>query len=56
MRAVREAVDDRDRRVLGELLHVRLLERADHDRIEVAREHVGRVLDRLTAPELEIAG
>ena len=40
--------------VLGELLDVRLRERADHDRVEVAREHGRRVLDRLAAAELEV--
>ena len=41
--------------MLGELLDVGLRERPDHDRVEVAREHVRRVLDRLAPTELEIA-
>jgi hypothetical protein len=56
MGLVREPVDDRDRRVGGELLDVRLRVGADHDRVHVAREDVCRVLDRLSAPELEVAG
>ncbi len=32
------------------------VERADHDRVEVALEDGRRVLDRLTAPELKVAG
>src|ERR687891_1100415 len=53
---VRQPVDHRHVRVLGELVHVGLSERADHDPVEVAREDRGCVLDRLPAPELEVAG
>jgi hypothetical protein len=53
---VREAVDDRDVGVGGELVDVRLLERADHDSVQVAGEDAGRVLDRLAASELEVTG
>ena len=53
---VREAVDDRDVGVLGELVHVGLRERPDHDRVQVAREHDRGVLDRLPTPELQVAG
>jgi hypothetical protein len=56
VRVVREPVDDGDVRVLGELLNVLLREGADHDCVEVALEHVRRVLDRLAAAELEVAG
>ena len=41
--------------MLGELLDVLLREGADHDRVEVAVEDVRRVLDRLAAPQLEVA-
>ena len=53
---VREPVDDRDVGVLGELVHVRLRERPDHDPVEVARKHDRGVLDRLPAAELQVAG
>ena len=56
MRAVGQAVDDGDGRVGRELLDIGLGERPDHDRVEVAREDDGRVLDRLAAPELQVAG
>ena len=39
MELVGEPVDDRDVGVLGELVDVGLRERADHDPVEVAREH-----------------
>ena len=40
---VGEPVDDRDRRVLGELVDLGLVERADHDRAQEAREDERRV-------------
>jgi hypothetical protein len=49
---VGEAVDDRDLGVLGQFVHVALRESANHDRVEVAREDMGRVLDRLPAAQL----
>ena len=52
---VREPVDDRDVRVGGQLIDVRLRERTDHDPVEVARKNAGRVLDRLAAAELQVA-
>ncbi len=55
MRAVGQTVDDRDGRVGRELLDIGLRKRPDHDCVEIAREDDGRVLDRLTAPQLEIA-
>ena len=56
MRVVRQPVDHRNFGVLGELLDVLLGEGADHDRVQVALQHVRRVLDRLAAPELKVAG
>jgi hypothetical protein len=49
MRGVGQAVDDGDRPVHGQRLDVGLGERADHDRVEVAREDDRRVPDRLAA-------
>src|SRR2546430_11630565 len=37
-------------------LHFAVVERADHDAIDVARQHARRVRDRLAAPDLDIAG
>ncbi len=53
---VGQPVDDRHARVGGELLHILMRERADDDAVEIAREHVRRVLDRLAAAELKIVG
>jgi hypothetical protein len=53
---VGEPVQDGHLGVLRELVHVCLPERPDHDPIQVAGEDGGRVLDRLAAPELEVAG
>ena len=43
-------------RVAGELLDVVLVEGADHDPVDVAREHGRGVLQRLAAAELQVAG
>ena len=56
MLGVGQPVDDGHVGVLGQLLDVGLGEGADHDRVDVAREHPGRVLDRLAAPELQVGG
>ena len=56
VRAVRETVDHWDRRVAGELLDVFLRERADHQPVEVARQHGGGVLQGLATPELKVGG
>src|SRR5919202_3698226 len=56
MELVREAVDDGNVRVLRKLVDVRLGEGADHDPVQVAGEDACGVLDRLAAPELEVAG
>src|SRR6476659_9728795 len=55
MRRVGEAVHDRDRRVLGELVDLRLVERPDRDRAQEAREDERGVARRLPARELEIS-
>ena len=55
MQQVGEAVDDRDRGVAGQLLDVRVVEGADHDAVEVAREHPRGVPDRLAPAELDVA-
>ena len=52
---VGEAVDDGHARPLGQLVDVGLRERADHDRVEVAREHHRRVAHGLAAAQLELA-
>ena len=52
---IRQAVDDGDRRVTGELEDRVVRERAGHDAVHVAREDAGRVRDRLAAPELDVA-
>jgi hypothetical protein len=56
MRLVRESVDDRDRGVLGELLDLLLMERADHEGGENAREDERHVAVRLAPSELELCG
>ena len=53
---VGEAVHDRNGCVLREFVDVGLPERPDHDRIEVAREHDRGVANRLSTPELGLAG
>ena len=53
---VGEAVDDRDRGVLGVLVDLGLVERADQDRAEEAREDERRVARRLAARELQVGG
>ena len=54
MLVVGEPVDDGNGTVPRELVHVRLRERPDHDRVEVAREHDRRVANRLAPAELEV--
>ena len=56
MGAVGEAVDDRHRGVFGKLQQMRLLDRADHDGVHIARQHARRVGHGLAAPELGAAG
>ena len=54
VRLVGQAVDDGDRGVLRELLDLGLLEGADHERGEEAREDERRVAVRLAARKLEL--
>ncbi len=56
MEVVRQAVDHGDVGRVRELVDVGLLEGADHDPVQVARQHSARVPDRLAAPELQVAG
>ena len=49
-----QAVDHRHGGVLGELEHHRVVEDADHDRVDVARQHPRRVGDGLAAAELHL--
>ena len=53
---VGQRVDHGHGRGIGELLDRPLRERPDRDRLHVAREHAGRVGDRLAAAELELVG
>ena len=53
---VGETVDDRDRRVLGERVDLRLVERADEDRAQEAGEDDRGVARRLAACELQVGG
>ena len=56
MRRVGEPVDDGDRRVLGELVYLGLVEGADEDRAQEARKHERGVAGRLAAGQLEVGG
>ena len=53
---VGEAVDHRHVGIFGESLHLSLLVGADEDAVDVARQHARRVLHRLAATDLQIAG
>ena len=55
MQQVGEAVDHRDGAVARQLLDVGVIEGADHDAVEVAREHPRGVADRLAPAELDVA-
>ena len=56
MQQVGQAVDDRHGGEPRQLLDVGLREGADHDAVDVARQHARRVADRLAAAELDVAG
>ena len=49
-----QSVDHRDARVRRQTLDDALLEGTDHDQVTHARNHLRRVLDRLTATQLRI--
>src|SRR5690348_5577433 len=55
MQQVGEPVDDGNVGVLGQLLDVLMSERANHDAVDVARQHARGVGDRLPASELPVA-
>ena len=52
MGGVGQRVDDGHGGVLGKLQQARMIGGADHDRIDIARQHLGRIADRLGAAEL----
>ena len=52
MRLFGQAVDDGHGRVARQLLHRLMIEDADHDRVDIAREHARGVGDALAAAEL----
>ena len=54
MRAPGQPVDHRHGGVARELGHRLVVERADHDDVDIAREHAGGVGDGLAAPELHL--
>ena len=56
MAEVRKPVDDGDRGVFGKLLHLFLLEGADHDARAIAGEYAGGVPDGLAAAKLALGG
>ena len=51
-----QRVDHRDRAGLGPRLELVVRERADRERVDVAREHLRRVLERLAARQLHLVG
>ena len=55
MEEIGQGIDDRNVGILGELLHLLMLEGADHHAVEIAREDASRILDRLAAPDLQVA-
>ncbi len=53
---VGQPVDHRHPRMRGKTLDDLLAEGADHDDVDHARDHLRRILDRLAAPQLGVAG
>src|SRR5204863_8956715 len=51
---VGQAVNYGDRREAGQLLDLAVVVGADHDAVHVARQHPGRVRDRLAAADLDV--
>ena len=55
MEEIGQGVDDGNVGILGELLHLLMLEGTDHHAVEIAREDASRILDRLAALDLQVA-
>src|SRR5213596_2163635 len=56
VRQVGEPVDDGNRRLARQLLHLGVIEGPDHDAADVAGQHPRGVGDRLAPPQLDVAG
>ena len=56
MGEIRQAVDNRNRAVLCQGVHLALLIGTDHDAVEVAGKNARRVLHRLAAADLQVVG
>ena len=54
MRDLGQRVDHRNGGVLGQLQHLAVVEDADHDRVDEARQHLRGVADGLAAAELHL--
>ena len=52
MAEISQAVDDRNRTIFGQILHLLLIKGADHDAVQIAGQHSGRILHRLTSADL----
>ena len=52
MRLFGQAIDDRYRCIGRQLVEAVVIENADHDRIDIARQHLGGIGDGLAATEL----
>ena len=53
--AVREAIDDRNPRFLGEPFNPVMTESPDYDQVQVSGHDPGRILDRLSTGQLGVA-
>ena len=49
-----QSIDDRNIRIFCQLHHPFMAVSANHDAVQVTRQHPGRVLDRLTAAQLQV--